>query len=126
MQQENYPDPFELADWDIASAERVFDTLVHARDWKAVTGEAAPRRPPTAKTYAKAGLPWFEFYGKDQAALPGGRRLQGVKSVATLFKKTMGTVLPDSQDIEVGTPTPLGPGAKGSRPIRTSSSWDRC
>ena len=125
MHQAIHPDPFDLDDWDFAAAERVFVTLVHAKDWKKVTGEAAPNEPPTAKEYSQAGLPWFEHYGKDQSALPGSVTLAGVKSVANLFKKFTGATLPNSEDVQTGSPKAIGPGAKGPRPVRTASSWDR-
>ena len=106
MRQVIHPDPFKLDDWDFAAADRVFVTLVHAKDWKTITGEAAPNQPPTAKEYSDAGLPWFEHYGKDQAALPGSVKLAGVKSVAKLFKKFTGATLPNSEDVETGSPKP--------------------
>ena len=124
MRQDIEPDPYDLDDWDFAAADRVFVTLVHAKDWKKITGEAAPNQPPTAKEYSQAGLPWFEHYGKDQSALPGSVTLAGVKSVANLFKKFTGATLPNSEDVETGSPKAIGPGAKGPRPVRTASSWD--
>lgn len=124
MRQIIHPDPFELEDWDFSAADRVFLTLVHAKDWKKVTGEAAPNQPPTAEEYSKAGLPWFEYYGKDQSALSGSSRLASVKSVAKLFKKITGTTLPNSENIQTGTPKAIGPGAKEHRPVRTASGWD--
>lgn len=125
MRQVIHPDPFKIEDWDIAAADRVFVTLQHAKDWKAITGEAALNEPPTAKAYSDAGLPWFEYYGKDQTALPGGVKFDGVKSVANLFKKMTGATLPNSQDVETGSPRLVGPGMKGPRPVRTEGSWDR-
>lgn len=125
MRQEIYPDPFNLADWDFSAAQRAYVTLVHAKDWKKITGDAAPNEPPTAKDYNEAGLQWFEYYGKDQQALPGGERFATIKSVAKLFTTLTGATLPYSQDIETGTPHAIGPGAKGPRPIRTAGSWDQ-
>jgi hypothetical protein len=125
MRQVIHPDPFNFDDRDFAAADRVFVTLVHAKDWKKVTGEAAPNKPPTAKEYSQAGLPWFEHYGKDQSALPGSQTLAGVTSVANLFKKFTGATLPNSEDVETGSPNAIGPGAKGPRPVRTASSWDQ-
>lgn len=124
MRQIIYPDQFNLEDWDVAAADRVFVTLLHAKDWKAVTGEAAPNEPPTAKEYSDAGLPWFEYYGKDQGALPGGANLGVVKSVAKLFKKKTGATLPNSYDVQTGAPKALGPRRKGARPVRGTGSWD--
>lgn len=124
MRQVIHPDPFDVDDWDMAQADRVFVTLLHAKDWKSITGEAAPNHPPTAKDYAQAGLPWFAFYGKDQEALPGGEPLRHLKPLAKLFKEMTDAILPGSQDVETGAPVKLGPGAQGHRPIRTESSWD--
>ncbi|WP_291207144.1 hypothetical protein [Hyphomonas sp.] len=124
MRQVIHPDPFNLDDWDFAAADRVFVTLVHAKDWKKVTGDAAPNSPPTAEEYSSAGLPWYEHYGKDRSALPGSSTLAGVNSVAKLFKKITGATLPNSKDIATSTPKALGPGAKEHRPVRTTGSWD--
>ena len=125
MRQAIHPDPFNMDDWDMTAADRVFVTLLHAKDWKKVTGEAAPNEPPTAKEYSAAGLPWFEHYGKDQAALSGGAKLAGVQSVAAFFKKKTGATLPNSQDVETGASIVLGPGSKGPRRVRTAASWDQ-
>lgn len=125
MRQVIYPDQFTIEDWDTDSTDRVFVTLVHAKHWKTITGDAAPNHPPTAKEYSDAGLPWFEYYGKDQASLLGSDRLAGVKSLAKLFKKLTGATLLGSQDIETGKPKQLACGAKGPRPVRTSNSWEK-
>ena len=124
MRQVIHPDRNRLEDWDVALAQRVFVTLTHAKDWKAITGEAAPHQPPTAKAYSQAGMPWFDHYGADQAALPGSGKLGALNSLAKLFKQVTGAALPDSSDIKTGTPTPIGPGAKSARPVRTAGSWD--
>jgi hypothetical protein len=124
MRQVIHPDPFDLQDWDVAAADRVFITLVHAKDWKTITGEPAASEPPTAKEYCDAGLPWFEHYGKDQSALVGSAKLAGIKSVAKVFKAKTGATLPNSGDVQTGIPHAVGPGAK-SRQVRTSALWDQ-
>ncbi len=124
MRQEIYPDPYNLEDWDFSAAERVFVTLVHAKDWLGITGEAALDVPPTASEYTKADLPWFEYYGKDQIALPGGEKFGNIKSVSSIFKKTTGANLPGSGDIAIGKPIAVGPGVKCDRPIQSSKSWE--
>jgi hypothetical protein len=124
MHQEIYEDPYALEDWDFSAAERVFVTLVHAKDWKMTTGEDSENFPPTAKEYTAAGLPWFEYYGCDQTALSGSKKLAAVKSVGSLFKTTTGAQLPDSQDIETEKPWTLGIGVSKDRPIKTASNWD--
>jgi hypothetical protein len=130
MRQVIHSDPFTLQDWDFSAADRVFVTLVHAKDWKSVTGEAAPNQPPTAKEYSHAKLPWFEHYGKDQSALAGSLTLNGVVSLAKKFKKVTGATLPNSEDVETGAPKAIGPGAKDHlrtrehRPVRTTNSFE--
>ena len=51
--------------------------------------------------------------------------LAGVKSVANLFNKFTGATLPNSEDVETGSPKAIGPGAKEPRTVRTASSWDK-
>lgn len=124
MRQEIYPDTFELDDWDTEAADRVFVSMVHAKDWRMITGELAPNEPPTAQEYSEAGLPWFDYYGKDQGALPGGNNLGSVKSVAQLFKEKTGGTFPNSKDLETGKTIALRLGASDYRPIKTSIVWE--
>ena len=124
MRQEIYPDTFNVGDWDVEATDRTFVTLVHAKDWKTLTGEVAPNEPPAAREYSEAGLPWFEYFGKDQDALPGSATLAGVKSVAKMFKKLTGSAMPQSSDIVTKAPTAIGPGARKARVVRTEGSWD--
>ncbi|MDG4650166.1 hypothetical protein P6F26_17085 [Roseibacterium sp. SDUM158017] len=120
MRQTVHRDPFTLDDWDAAAADRVFVTLVHAKDWKAITGAPAPNEPPSAADYSAARMPWFEHYGKDQASLEGGKPLAGLKSAASIFKMKTGATLPGSLDVKTGAPIPIGPGAAtAARPVRT-------
>lgn len=122
MHQSIEPDPFGLDDWDMAAVDRVFVTIVHGKDWKAVTGEAAPDHPPTAQDYTDAGLPWFKHYGGDQAALPGSVRLGRLKSVGDLYKAFTGAVLPNSKDVKTTAVMPTGQPDCG-RPVATGS-WN--
>jgi hypothetical protein len=124
MRQEIYADTFELDDWDIDAADRVFVSLVHAKDWKSITGEAAPDEPPSAQDYSTAGLPWFDYYGMGQGALPGGKKLVEIGSVAAIFEKKTGATLPKSADTAIGEVVAVGPGAVGQRPVKTSNVWE--
>lgn len=124
MRQTIHRDPFALEDWDVDAADRVFVTLLHARDWKTVTGAPAPTEPPSAKDYSAARLPWFEHYGNDQTALDGGENLTAMKSVAKMFKEKSGATLPGSQDVQTGKPVRIGDGVKKTRPVRTSSGLE--
>ena len=78
----------------------------------------------TAREYSEAGLPWFEYYGKDQAALPGSATLAGVNSVAKMFKKITGNTMPQSADIVTKAPTEIDPEARKARVVRTEGSWE--
>jgi hypothetical protein len=124
MRQVIYPDPFDVGDWDTSATERVFVSLVPAADWCAVTGESTPNRPLSAQDYARAKLPWFEYYGNDQSALPSREPLQRVKSVAMLYKQTTSTTLPNSEDVVQGPIRKLGPSVNRSRPVRSSGVWE--
>lgn len=124
MKQVIYPDTFDINDWDVTAAERVFVTLANANDWKSITGEAALNHPPTAQDYALAGLPWFDYYGADQTALPGSNKLSGVTSVASMFKHKTGATLPHSQDVKTPAPKPVGPGKPSGRHISNPIDWE--
>lgn len=123
MRQQIYEDNFNLEDWDWEATERVFVSLIHAKAWKAVTGEAARNEPPTAKDYTDAGLPWFDYYAKDLVAVPGSAALAGVKSIAKVFTDKTGAQLPSSSDIKTGKPVNLARDLLGPRPVRSSGSW---
>lgn len=123
MRQAIYPDPFELDDWDFAAADRVYVSLVHAKDWKKITGEDAKNLPPTAKEYTDSGLPWFEYYGNDQNSLPGSDKLAGIQSVGGLFKKITGAQLPDSQNIDVEKKHTIYSDRHVIREIKNGDEW---
>ena len=82
MSQEIYEDEFGLGAWDQDRGDRCFVTMANSQQWMAITGERAPTQPPTAREYAKAGLPWFLYYDGDREALAGAKRLAGLKSLA--------------------------------------------
>ena len=86
MRQEVYDDPHGLDAWDQRQASRCFVTIANSSQWMAITGERSPTVSPTAKQYTKAGLPWFEWYGGDVAAVDGAEKLKSLASVAQLGK----------------------------------------
>jgi hypothetical protein len=124
MRQTVYPDRFRKEDWDVAAAERVFVHLIHAKDWKAITGSAPPNEPPAAAAYTKAGLPWFDYYGHDQDGLEGGGTLSDLKSVGSLFADKVGVLLPDSHDVDTGPTIALGPGRQPRSVASLIGDWD--
>jgi hypothetical protein len=123
MHQEIYEDEYQLSDWDLEATDRVFISLVHAKDWKSITGEAALNEPPTAEDYARSGLPWFAYYAKDLIPLPGSPLLGEVKPVGQVFAGKTGATFPNPTDVATTKPVVLGPGKAGPRPVRSSIDW---
>ncbi|MFZ5477876.1 MAG: hypothetical protein ACOZNI_13965 [Myxococcota bacterium] len=95
MKQEIFRDPYELGDWDLNAKSRCFVHLCNALAWREITGENPPTTPFTAKEYTRAGLPWFDWYGGDAAALEGAAKLAGLKSVAEVAKQKGDATLDD-------------------------------
>lgn len=83
MHQDIYADPFDADVWDLAHPSRCFVHLANSAQWAQITGEAAPTPPPTAADYARAHIPWFDYYASGEA-LPGSEALAALKSVATI------------------------------------------
>ncbi|MCC6751520.1 MAG: hypothetical protein IT371_27960 [Deltaproteobacteria bacterium] len=98
MRQEIYADVFELADWDAASS-RCFVHLANSLVWRGITGENPPTTPPTAKEYARAGLPWFDYYGEGAKAVEGSSLLGKLKSVFALGQEKGAAPLPENESV---------------------------
>ncbi len=81
MKQEIYEDPYDFNDWDRKTRSRCFVHLANSIMWRAITGEAPPTIPPTAKQYTSAGLPWYDYYDADTTALEGSEILDDLRSV---------------------------------------------
>ena len=97
MRQEVYEDPFGLDAWDQRHASRCFVSITNSAQWMAVTGERPPMPPPSAKEYADAGLPWFEWYDGDAKALAGTEKLAGLVSVRELGERKGEEPLPENE-----------------------------
>jgi len=121
MTQQIYADPHGLDAWDQSVSSRCFVSLVDAVQWREITGEAPPTRPPTAADYTKAGLPWFDYYAADLETLGGAQALALVKSVAEMAEAKGEQVLGADGEVNPDTIIHLGPGkllrSKG-RPVR--------
>lgn len=124
MRQEIYQDTFELEDWDLDSAERVFVSLVHAMDWAQITGEAPPREPITAAEYSAAGLPWFNYLDCNPSVYMPNTKLSKVKSVAQKFIEKNGEALPNSEDIEIAKTIELGQNPSKPRAVKTKAALE--
>ena len=119
MRQEIYEDPHPFDAWDLRHRARCFVTLVEAGHWFALTGELPPTPPPSAKDYAEAGLPWFDWYDADRRALEGAARLAGLESLGELAKAKGEAFEEEDLDPESLWTVPLGPARRGrSRRVR--------
>ena len=84
IRQEIYLDEFGVDAWDQEQVNRCFVTMANSAQWMAITSERPSTRPPTAREYAKAGLPWFLYYDADREALDGTERLAGLQSLGEM------------------------------------------
>ncbi len=100
MRQEIYEDEFELEDWDQRHRSRCFVHLTNSLVWRAITGEAPPTTPPTAREYTDAGLPWFDYYAADRKALEGSAILAELESVLEKAAREGRVGLPENEGVE--------------------------
>jgi len=96
MKQSIEEDPYDMSVWDLRHGSRCFVHIANSLNWRAITGEAPPTVPPTAKQYSDAGLPWFDHYGKGEA-VEGSSTLQDLKSVHDMSKDKGVKVLPENE-----------------------------
>ena len=101
MRQEIYNDPYGLDAWDQRHSSRCFVSIANSAQWSAITGERPPTEPPTAAAYTRAGLPWFDYYGGDNEAAVGAKKLAGLASVAEMGKRKGESLLPENESIDV-------------------------
>ena len=106
MKQKIHDDPFDFEDWDQANSSRCFVHIANSEMWRTFTGEKPPTQPPSAATYSKAGLPWFEYYG-DGTAVEGSPILDKLQSVLQLGKKKGETPLPENESVTGENIVPL-------------------
>jgi len=99
MRQEIYEDPYSIHDWDTTHSSRCFVHLVNSVAWKHITGQRPPTKPPTAKDYSSAGLPWFDYYDADAKALKGSSILAIVKSVLQKGREKRQHPLPENASV---------------------------
>ncbi len=109
MKQQIYDDPFDFDDWDLAHSSRCFVHLTNSLAWRAITSEAPPTMPPTAKQYANAGLPWFDYYDDAGNAVTGSGILGKLKTVVGMGKAKGETPLPENASCTPQETVPLRP-----------------
>ena len=120
MKQKIYQDPWEPEDWDLASPSRLWVHLCDAAAWFHITGALPPQEPFTAQEYAASGLPWFDYYGEDLAALKASPFFARLKSVFALAKEKGDPTIPQEETVLPGPVVPLGPQA----PAGVIAEWD--
>jgi len=99
MRQEIYEDHYGFDAWDRSTRSRCFVHILNSVQFFAVTGVEPLGKPPTAKQYTDAGLPWFDYYAADQKALDGAKKLAGLDSVAAKKVKKGEGVLKDNDPV---------------------------
>ena len=99
MRQKIYEDPHDFDAWDRSARSRCFVHILNSVQFFQVSGVEPPAKPPTAKDYTEAGLPWFEYYGCDLTALDGAKKLAGLDSVGVHRLKQGEGVLPNNDPV---------------------------
>jgi hypothetical protein len=117
MRQHIYEDEHGLDVWDQANGSRCFVAIANSLHWRAITGEAPPSLPPTARDYAKAKLPWFDYYA-ETPAVEGAGALEKLLSVVGMGRKKGATPLPENESPAATVVIPLGPAKPGPRRVR--------
>jgi len=102
MVQDIKKDPYDKADWlKKAAGRRCYIHLANSLAWQAITGEQPPTVPPTAKDYKRMGLPWFDLYEDNVAAIKASAALKGVKSVLEFGYQHGLPTLPENKSVKI-------------------------
>jgi hypothetical protein len=109
MKQEIYEDEYGHDAWDQTQSSRCFVHILNSDQWMAATGQQPPGEPPTAERYAKAGLPWFDYYDDRLNVKNGSSTLAGMDSVAAKGIKLGQKPLANNQAIEGMPIVTIGP-----------------
>jgi hypothetical protein len=107
MRQHIYEDEYDIVDWAQDAGSRCFISILNSAQWTAVTGEPVPTRPIDAADYAKARLPWFDYYS-EKSALDGSKTFQGVRSIADAWTPSGQSAFDFAKPIDAGPITQLG------------------
>lgn len=99
MRQEIYDDPYDPEDWQTDASSRCFVHLCNSMVWQSITGKTPSHPAPTAKSYTKAGLPWFDYYDDSQNLVEGTSTLAKLKSVVQMSASREEVVLPENESL---------------------------
>ena len=111
MRQEIYEDEYGFDVWDTDSSSRCFVHILNSAQWTAATSGHTPGRQPSSADYAKAGLPWFEYYDDKLEAMDGSKELAGLDSVAAKAIKLGEQALGVNEPVDLAEVVKLGPGS---------------
>jgi hypothetical protein len=103
MEQKIYPDEYGIATWDQKNSGQVYVHIVNSLAYQAITGEAPPPSPVSARTYTEYGFPWFALYDEAQGDLSPSDRLASVKSVKEMDQQKDLAPQQDDNPVEVAT-----------------------
>lgn len=125
MKQEIFTDTLNFDDWDQESTERVFVSILNAEDWNKIIPDTTLTVPPNSEDYQAAGLPWFDFYSKDQKSIIGSKNLSEIKSLAKIYTEKTGLSLPYSGDFDISQTIKLDTNRDNRREIKDAPNWDK-
>jgi hypothetical protein len=108
MRQEIYADEHGIDAWETEHTSRCFIHVLNSTQWTAATGKPTPGKPPSAKDYTSAGLPWFEYYDETRSAVSGSQQLAGLDSLAAKTIKKGKSPLEENEVMNKPNITPLG------------------
>lgn len=111
IRQKIYEDKYGYDAWDRTKSSRCFIHILNSSQWMAATGKSMPDIPPTARFYARAGLPWFEYYDDELNTLSVAKKLAELDSVAANGVKLGEKPLSENDAVEPQLVVQLGPGA---------------
>ena len=99
MKQEVFTDRHGIAKWDQTHSAKCFVHLLNSQQFEQVTGRRPPTQAPTAESYTRAGLPWYDYYAEGRQAVPGSDKLRRLDSVAALGNKKGEKPLPENAPV---------------------------
>lgn len=99
MRQKIHEDSHGFCAWDTRISSRCFVHLVNSQVYSILTGDQPPTKVPIAMNYTRVGLPWFEYYDENRAALTSEEKLSGLDSIAALDIKKNASPIPENEPI---------------------------
>ncbi|WP_198032735.1 hypothetical protein [Mesorhizobium sp. WSM2561] len=86
IQQKIHADPHGLDTWDLTRPAAARVQLLDPASFTSLTGRDAPPSPIDATSYARLGLPWFQFYEEQETDIQAAEIFRGIRTVSSLDK----------------------------------------